>query len=676
MFEKIIYMSDKSCSILSKNVSSNLMNLHLIFEDGKKTILGEVDDLDGSIVKVRFLGEIVNGKLLNGTIRKPSLDARVRVIDKSEVPIITGTNNFGYIELGNSPFYDNLPIYMNVNAFFSNHFTIFGNTGSGKSCGVSRLFQNMFCDPKLKPINANILLFDSSSEYKNAFSNINSINPMYNYRYITTNSGLNGGEDLIIPIHLLNVVDLALLLGVNKHSQLPIIERMKKLALIFSQDEKDSLRFKNHLIAKAIMSVLYTSETTPNKKNEIFNILSSCSTDSFKLDTEVKGVGYTRKFRDLFLIDNKGQFSESVLLGEYLSSFIDDKLEDYKINEEVYYNLDTLEKALEFTLISEGWLRNKNTYSDAITIKVRLHELIRGNNAKYFNYPNYVSIGNYLLGLLSNNGKKYQIININLDDVDDSFAKVIVKIFSRLVFDYSKSLNKRASIPFHIVLEEAHRYVQNDIDRELFGFNIFERVAKEGRKYGVLLGLITQRPVELSDTVISQCSNFLIFRINHPVDVEYIRKMVPNITDEIVEKQKGLQSGTCLAFGHAFTIPIIAKLQMPNPLPWSGNCDVVSIWNSGNNMNNVVPNNTNPVLNNVTVNNTNPVLNNVTVNNTNQVDNNPYIKELSNEVINNSGNNSGGFIDIPTLQTSSNSSNNLYEDINLDDDDKLSPDDY
>lgn len=676
MFEKIIYMSDKSCSILSKNVSSNLMNLHLIFEDGKKTILGEVDDLDGSIVKVRFLGEIVNGKLLNGTIRKPSLDARIRVIDKSEVPIITGTNNFGYIELGNSPFYDNLPIYMNVNAFFSNHFTIFGNTGSGKSCGVSRLFQNMFCDPKLKPINANILLFDSSSEYKNAFSNINSINSMYNYRYITTNSGLNGGEDLIIPIHLLNVTDLALLLGVNKHSQLPIIERMRKLALIFSQDEKDSLRFKNHLIAKAIMSVLYTSETTPNKKNEIFNILSSCSTDSFKLDTEVKGVGYTRKFRDLFLIDNKGQFSESVLLGEYLSSFIDDKLEDYKINEEVYYNLDTLEKALEFTLISEGWLRNKNTYSDAITIKVRLHELIRGNNAKYFNYPNYVSIGNYLLGLLSNNGKKYQIININLDDVDDSFAKVIVKIFSRLVFDYSKSLSKRASIPFHIVLEEAHRYVQNDIDRELFGFNIFERVAKEGRKYGVLLGLITQRPVELSDTVISQCSNFLIFRINHPVDVEYIRKMVPNITDEIVEKQKGLQSGTCLAFGHAFTIPIIAKLQMPNPLPWSGNCDVVSIWNSGNNMNNVVSNNTNPVLNNVPVNNTNPVLNNVTVNNTNQVDNNPYIKELSSEVINNSGNNSGGFIDIPTLQTSSNSSNNLYEDINLDDDDKLSPDDY
>ena len=113
----------------------------------------------------------------------------------------------------------------------------------------------------------------------------------------------------------------------------------------------------------------------------------------------------------------------------------------------------------------------------------------------------------------------------------------------------------------------------------MIGYNIFERIAKEGRKYAVILGLISQRPVELSDTVISQCSNFLIFKMNHPVDVDYIRKMVPNISDEIVEKQKTLQAGTCLGFGMAFRIPLIVKMEMPNPAPWSGNCDVVTIWN-------------------------------------------------------------------------------------------------
>ena len=190
-----------------------------------------------------------------------------------------------------------------------------------------------------------------------------------------------------------------------------------------------------------------------------------------------------------------------------------------------------------------------------------------------------MSLEKYLSSLLIQDGKKYQIVNINLNDIDDEFAKVLTKIYSRLIFDFSKGLKNRGSIPFHIVLEEAHRYIQNDNDRFLFGYNIFERIAKEGRKYGVILGIITQRPVELSDNVISQCTNFLIFKINHPMDIDYIRKTIPHITDDIIEKQKALQSGTCLGFGLGFRIPLIVKMEMPDPAPLSGNCDVVKIWN-------------------------------------------------------------------------------------------------
>ena len=256
-----------------------------------------------------------------------------------------------------------------------------------------------------------------------------------------------------------------------------------------------------------------------------------------------------------------------------------EEFEDYEPKTGVYYTLDTLEKALNFTLISEGWLRNEQTYGDSVTLRVRLHALITGENAKYFDVKEYMSLEKYLSSLLIKDGRKYQIVNINLNDIDDEFAKVLTKIYSRLIFDFSKGLKTRASIPFHIVLEEAHRYIQSDNDRFLFGYNIFERIAKEGRKYGVILGIITQRPVELSDNVISQCTNFLIFKINHPIDVEYIRKMVPNITDEIVEKQKALQSGTCLGFGLGFKIPLIIKMEMPDPAPLSGNCDVAKIWN-------------------------------------------------------------------------------------------------
>ena len=589
MFDKIVYISDRSADIKLKEgtqVAINLMNLHLVFEDKDKKILGEVDDMDGDIVKARFLGEIVNGNLLGGVIRKPSLDATIRVIKKEEIPLIVGEEKPGFMKLGVSPFYNDFPVYMNVNSFFSNHFAIFGNSGSGKSCGVSRVIQNMFHDKNLFPYKSNIIMFDSSAEYYNAFRNLNSINPNFNYRFYSTNEKEGIGEKLRVPIWLLNVDDLSLLLQITNHSQIPIIERMLKLAKIFAEKGDQAEAYKNHLIAKAIMTILYTNETSPNKRNEIFSILGSCSTKQFNLEAPVQGIGYTRKFRECFIIDSQGNFSESVLLNEYVSSFIKEEFDSYEPRGGVFYDLDTLEKALNFTLISEGWLRNKNTYGDTVTIRVRLHSLIVGQYAKYFDVDEYVSHEQYLSSILISNGKKYQFININFDDVDDWFAKVITKVFTRIIFDFAKNLKDRATIPFNIIVEEAHRYIQNDTDRFLIGYNIFERVAKEGRKYGVLLGLISQRPVELSDTVISQCSSFLIFKMNHPVDVDYIRKMVPNISDEIVEKQKTLQAGTCLGFGMAFKIPLIVKLKMPDPEPKSGNCDVVKIWN-GNPNNNI-----------------------------------------------------------------------------------------
>ena len=587
MFDKIVYISDRSANIKLKegtDVKINLMNLHLIFEDKDKKILGEVDDVDKDLVKARFLGEIVNGNLLGGVIRKPSLDSTIRVITKEEIPLIVGSERPGYMPLGVSPFYNDFPVYMNVNSFFSNHFAIFGNSGSGKSCGVSRIIQNMFHDKNLFPYKANIFMFDSSAEYYSAFRNLNAINPNFNYRFYSTKEKEGIGEKLRIPIWLLNVDDLSLLLQITNHSQIPIIERMLKLALIFSEDGERAEAYKNHLIAKAIMSILYTNETSPNKRNEIFTILGSCSTKQFNLEAPVQGIGYTRKFRECFLIDSQGNFSESVLLNEYVSSFIKEEFDSYEPKGGTYYDLDTLEKALNFTLISEGWLRNKNTYGDAVTIRVRLHSLIVGEYAKYFDYKDYVTQEQYLSSLLIDGGKKYQFVNINFDDVDDWFAKVITKVYTRIIFDFCKNLKDRATIPFNIIVEEAHRYIQNDTDRFLLGYNIFERVAKEGRKYGVLLGLISQRPVELSDTVISQCSSFLIFKMNHPTDVEYIRKMVPNISDEIVEKQKTLQAGTCLGFGMAFKIPLIVKLKMPDPEPRSGNCDVCRIWNGNKNI--------------------------------------------------------------------------------------------
>lgn len=584
MFGKILYMNDNEAHVEHLKtdgvIEQNLMNMHVVFESENSLILGEVKNVDPELIKISFLGEFINNKYIAGVLKKPSLDSKVRIITNEELNLIIDTDGKDSLYLGKSPLYKDYNINVNINNLFSNHFAIFGNSGSGKSCGVARLLQNIFLNKNMISYNANIFIFDAYGEYKTAFKNLNQINPNYSYKFITTNPVDETDSLLQIPIFLLNLDDLALLFQASSHSQLPILERTLKLVKIFAKNDENSTKYKNHLIAKALLAVLFSSETTVGKKNEIFQIIEACSTNEFNFNTNVQGIGYSRKFSECFEIDGNGNFSESVLINNYILSFLDDNLETTPVPDDSFYNLTDLEKALDFTLISEGFQHNSKVYDDAIIMKVRLHSIKNSNISKYFDANQFLTVDQFISSLVVLNNKKAQIININLEDLDDIYAKVIVKIFARLFFEFLKGRKSRASIPFHLFLEEAHRYVQKDADTFLIGYNIFDRIAKEGRKYGILLNIISQRPVELSDTIISQVSNFIIFKMTHPLDLDYIEKMLPNISSDIIEKQKSLQPGTCVAFGGAFRIPLFIKWDMPDPAPYSSSCDVRNRWDA------------------------------------------------------------------------------------------------
>lgn len=581
MFGKIVYISDSIAHISIPNgtpVSMDLMNMHIIFEDQDRRVLGEVEDVSESIIKVNFLGVIENGRFVGGVLRKPTLQSKIRLVTPEELKTIIGVPGPGSFKLGVSPLYSDQPIYVDINELCSNHLAIFGNTGSGKSYGVASFIQSLFYDRNFNPYRANYVIFDAYGEYHNAFQRLNEVNPNYQFKYFTTNRLDKNGESIRIPLWLLDIDDFALLLNAEKHSQLQIIEKMIKLARIISLDSDEAVRYKNHLIAKAILDVLYTNQTASSKRNDIFTIIAGCQTAQFNLEAPIQGIGYVRKFRECFTIDRSGDFTESVLITQYITSFINDELDNYEAPNDHAFGLDELQKALDFTLISDGFLRNNKMYDDAITLKVRLHSIAISEESYMFDYPNYVDLRTYIAGLVTKNNRKAQIVNFNLEDIDDRLAKTIVKIYSKMLFDFTKHLENRGSIPFHLLLEESHRYVQNDTDNFLLGYNIFERIAKEGRKFGLILNLVSQRPVELSETVISQISNFLIFKMTHPRDLEYIKKMLPNMSAEIMEKQKSLQPGMCVAFGKAFKVPMIIKMPLPNPEPHSSNVNVVGIW--------------------------------------------------------------------------------------------------
>ena len=267
------------------------------------------------------------------------------------------------------------------------------------------------------------------------------------------------------------------------------------------------------------------------------------------------------------------------MIRKFIKKFINPDLKLELPDGTIPFTLENLRDAFDFALISEGTLKSDKMYDKANVLKVRLDSLIKGEYAQYFKMDKYVDKNTFIKELITaSNGGRAQIININISYLDDRLAKTICKIYAKLLFDFTSKLQQRGSFPVHLILEEAHRYVQQDSDTKILGYNIFDRIAKEGRKYGVILGLISQRPSEMSETVLSQCSNFLIFKMQHPKDVSFIRQMVPFITDEIVEKMKGLQPGTCVVFGSAFKLPTIVKMEMPNPQPTSQNVDVSRLW--------------------------------------------------------------------------------------------------
>lgn len=554
----------------------DLINLHVVFEDADKKILGEVDSIEQDTIKVSFLGELTENDFIGGLIKKPSLDANVRIINQEELKILTGSEDRS-IRLGVSPLYNDFPLNVSIDELFSNHTAIFGNTGSGKTYGICRIIQNIFPNSPIIPYNANIFIFDSYGEYMNAFKDLSKNNPYYSFKVITTNMKKDY-EKLSIPVCLLELDDVLNLLDATNFSQIAMVETALVYVKMFAREDKEALDYKNHILAKAIINIMYTNQTSSKIRDQIFEILTETNTPELSLETEVPGIGFTRMFRNCFDIDSEGRFAERKIITDYIKGFIDDSRKWNYNADGVYYSLHDLEVALNFTLYSERYLLNEAMYDSAMSLKVRLHDLATRQNASFFSADGYTTIDEYIKKIQISGNKKCQIVNFNLEDVDDRFARSIVKIFGRMFMKFTRALQARATFPIHMILEEAHRYVLEGDDKALLGYNIFERIAKEGRKYGLLLDLITQRPTDLNENVISQCANFLIFKINHPADLDYISKSVPNMSEDVVEKQKTLQAGTCVAFGRIFKIPMIVKMEKADPPPTSANCEIYNNW--------------------------------------------------------------------------------------------------
>jgi DNA helicase HerA-like ATPase len=177
---------------------------------------------------------------------------------------------------------------------------------------------------------------------------------------------------------------------------------------------------------------------------------------------------------------------------------------------------------------------------------------------------------------------KAQITVIDISPVPFDVRPAVSAQIGRLAFEFNYWNPKRREFPISLICEEAHAYIPNEKGGQYEGAKkSMERIAKEGRKYGVGLGVISQRPHELSETVLAQCGTYICLRITNPDDQEYIKKLVPEGEADLVDILAALSRGEAMAMGEGAPLPIRFQIFKPDPPPNSNDVDFHTGWREG-----------------------------------------------------------------------------------------------
>lgn len=178
--------------------------------------------------------------------------------------------------------------------------------------------------------------------------------------------------------------------------------------------------------------------------------------------------------------------------------------------------------------------------------------------------------------------RKVAVTVIDLSPVPFDVRPTVAAQIGRLAFEFNYWNPRYRDFPVLLICEEAHAYIPRASESQFAGSRrSMERIAKEGRKYGVGLAVVSQRPHEVSETVLAQCGTFICLRITNPDDQSYVRSLVPESEGDLVSALAGLGRGEALVLGEAVPLPTRLQFDKPNPAPNSDDVDFYDKWRTG-----------------------------------------------------------------------------------------------
>jgi uncharacterized protein len=566
-----------------------------------------------------------------GVRRYPELDNPVWFASEEDLDIIfdkRSRNDLRHITIGRSPIFTDYEVSINIDRFFGKHAAILGNTGSGKSCTVTAIIRAVL--DRGMP-NAHFVIFDTNNEYEHAFSTSEG-KPLYS-RLVLRNDGdlptgfwvphwfmnsvdyhafFRPGEGAQAPL-LFTAISAARATGQIKASQLHIFSTIEDTINQIDAFLKDPPKGKAAYYARKNMreGLLEPAGKVITAKESTFSAAGMKESwlvyrDGFmSMDASVQGEGAIDAVANDSIREELQKIQERLISDR--SALKGDESTPIGVDSPVHFDFDQFVSTTFMDVLSRESERNPNLRHYVGTLQLRMEQARQDPRYAFLfrvqPFSNALaSFLRLLFGLepdrhfadapppwrdtyraqYSDHIATHQITILDLSQLASEVIENVTALIGRLVLEFMQRIPARGKFPVVLVLEEAHHYIPANarLERQQRAREVFEKIAKEGRKFGLSLLVASQRPSELSRTVLAQCNSFIVHRIQNPDDQEYFKSVISGINRELLDQLPALAQQQAIILGDCVTLPLQVRINSVDPRPRSDDPPFTREWSS------------------------------------------------------------------------------------------------
>ena len=508
-----------------------------------------------TIMHVQLLGEVKGGRFIRGINESPVMGDDVWMAVQGDFEkifgsfdqLLAGSEQAKSFTLGRFAMNQDFQVKVLGSEFFAKSMAVVGNTGSGKSCTTAKILQEIAKLPQ-----SQVVLFDMHGEYRAAFSDENG-NLNENVTYL-------GTEDLVIPYWLLTYNELETLL-VDESDQLMVSSQISFLRMAILEYKRQAAReldLQRHLtLDTPIYFSLEQLKTYAENLSEARYVLNTDQLALSKLALRsLKPTEQQKLMREQRCEFNRGnpegETPHPLYFGKLLGTV--DRIETRFFDVRYEFLFRPIEHAKHSAYFRDV-LDEDNTAAQMSSVMEHLIKVLTGQIKPRRN-----------LTIVDLSGIPFDVVDIT------------VAVLTRLLFDVNFWTPAHQRQPIALAYEEAHNYIPRVPAKTSFARAAVERVAKEGRKYGVSAMVISQRPSELSETVLAQCGNMVVMRVNNPDDQTYIARVVGDHFAALVDVLPIMRPGEGFIIGDAVLMPLRTLIDLPERTPRSADVDFFGLW--------------------------------------------------------------------------------------------------